>query len=182
MSALIPIEDATGVGPLIASDFDGVFNLDNEGQGPVRKIVRTMHGKKFWIDYDPAIVNSMADLITALKIELGWLSTWGPNMKTVIEQAFDNQLSGGYILGKIPKRVRGAVPANWKYVALQNRVKETQQKWVWIDDEAIAMSSLQAEATGTLHRIDGVEGLLLPTNPAEGITLKQIQIIKDYLS
>ncbi len=182
MSTITPIGEAKGFEPLIVSDFDGVLNKYNEESGPVRKIVRTMHGAKYWINYDPIIVEEMNKTISETNSELGWLTTWGPNIKTVIEQAFEGKLAGGYVLAKTPKRVRGAIPANWKYIALQERIKQTKQKWVWMDDEAIEMSFLKAELTGTLHLIDGVEGLLLPTNPTEGISLQQIQIIKDYLS
>ncbi|MEB0014907.1 hypothetical protein QN416_25240, partial [Glaciimonas sp. Cout2] len=77
--------------------------------------------------------------ISANNIELGWLTTWGPNVLAFIEQALDGKLAGGFVLAKKPERRRGAVPAEWKRAALRARIESTGQPWIWADDEEIAI-------------------------------------------
>ena len=175
LPTLIPIGDAPTTGVLLALDFDGVLNRFNDAAGPVRKSVRTAHGRSYMIDFDPAVITALDDVVRDHNIVIGWLTTWGPNARAFIEQAFDGKLSGGHVLKKMPARHRGHVPANWKYTGLRDRVQVTGQKFVWVDDEAIDMS---VDEPGFDEFTAG--GLLLRTDPVTGITFAQIELIRAY--
>ena len=178
---LIPIDDVDTTRPLLALDFDGVFNLflpDGE-VGPARRHVRTAHGRGYFIDFDPAIVAAVEQLITGLDLQIGWLTSWGPNARAFIEQAFDGALAGGFVLAKQPKRYRGVIPGDWKAVALAHRIATTGQRWVWVDDEAIGVTGNEP---GREHEFSDVPGLFVPTDPVTGLTLGQVEQIRAFLS
>lgn len=178
MDTLIPAPTGPSTRLLLALDFDGVLNRFNDEAGPVRRHVRTAHGAGYWIDFDPEIVQELDTLIRDRDIELGWLTTWGPNARAFIEQAFDGLLAGGFVLKKMPPRYRGAVPANWKQSGLRDRVQATGQPWAWVDDDAIDM----ARSVPGFDQVQdiGPRGLLMPTVPETGITREQIAAIHDF--
>jgi hypothetical protein len=184
MDTVRDISEFPGTGLLLALDVDGVLNafpaagkstsssLMPTPHGFEQRRVRMGHGAKYIIDFNPLIIAELDRLIRAHGIELGWLTTWGPNVVALIEQALDGKLSGGYILAKRPKSSHGWIPANWKYYGLRDRLAVTGQPWAWFDDDAIDMS-LASELLSRRSGIDtiaGVDGLLVPTNDATGIT------------
>ncbi|TFD52377.1 hypothetical protein E3T46_05790 [Cryobacterium sp. Hh11] len=160
VETLLPADTFPGTGILLALDVDGVLNTIDvdlwernrrDGQsyekamppianGFERRHVRTAHGHKYWVDIDPAVVQALDTFIQTNNVELGWLTSWGPNVRAFIEQALDGKLSGGFVLASRPPRYRGAVPAAWKRTALRARVESTQQPWIWADDEEIALA------------------------------------------
>jgi Arc/MetJ family transcription regulator len=162
--ALLLADSFSGAGVLLALDIDGVLNTINVDQwernriagqssekaippaadGFERRRVRTAHGTKYWVDINPQVIEALDALVSnnAGNIELGWLTTWGPNVRAFVEQALDGRLAGGFVLTKPPPRYRGAVPANWKTAALRARIATTGQPWIWADDEEIAMARM----------------------------------------
>ena len=159
VETLLPADAFTGTGILLALDVDGVLNtidvdqwernrrtgksfeksMPSVADGCERRHVRTAHGDKYWIDIDPRVILALDTFIQTNNIELGWLTTWGPNVRAFIEQALDGKLSGGFVLAKKPPRYRGAVPAEWKRTALRARIETTGQSWIWVDDEEMAI-------------------------------------------
>jgi hypothetical protein len=186
---LLPIEDFDGSRPLVAFDVDGVFNRFHPDDtrttkvfvGPERRLVRTGHGAKFIVDFDPALVAAVAALIAKHDLELGWLTSWGPNVRGLIEQAFDGVLAGGFILKKMPPLYRKVRSAAWKYTGLRDRVAATGQTWVWVDDEAVEMARLDGVfADG--ETVAGVPGLPVTTLEHPGLTLAQVGEIDQFLT
>ena len=159
--------------PVLALDVDGVLNAFNDDAGPERRRVRTAHGAKFWIDFDPAVIVALDAFIRDHDVELGWLTTWGPNTKALVEQAFDGLLGGGAVLAKMPPRVRGFRPANWKLLALRERIAMTGQPWVWVDDDAVADATIYYDLAND-PVLSAVPGHPVPTVPEVGLTLAEI--------
>ena len=92
-----------------------------------RRHVRTAHGDKYWVDVNPKVIDALDAFVAANNVELGWLTTWGPNVRAFVEQALDGKLAGGFVLAKRPAGHRGAVPAEWKRTALRTRIETTGQ-------------------------------------------------------
>jgi hypothetical protein len=161
---------------LLALDFDGVLNRFNDDLGPERRSVRTGHGQSFMIDFDPEIIAEVDDMVREFDMQIGWLTTWGPNMKAVIEQAFDGLLAGGFVLKKMPPKYRGKTPFGWKYTGLRDHLEVTGQPWAWADDEDIDL----AQAHGFMTDADSVgpRGLLVRTRPVSGITVDEIELVR----
>ena len=183
MDTLIPFPTGPSDRMLLALDVDGVLNKftgDPEQAfiGPERRHVRTAHGRGYYIDFEPEIIVELDTLIRDHNLELGWLTTWGPNARALVEQAFDGLLSGGFVLQKMPARYRGAIPANWKQSGLRDRVQATGQPWAWVDDDAIDMA--RSDSWFDQERDIGPRGLLVPTVPATGITREQIAAIRAH--
>jgi hypothetical protein len=179
MTTLISRPEDPTTRTLLALDVDGVVNRFNDDQGPSRVLVRTAHGAKFWIDFDPAIIQALDTVIRDCDIQLGWDTTWGPNVRALIEQAFDGLLRDGFVLCQMPARYRGAIPADWKLSGLRRRVAQTSQPWVWVDDDAIDMARYDGTFTeASVHPT--APGLLIPTNPVTGITFAEIESIREF--
>lgn len=191
---LRPIGDFPGAGPLLVLDVDGVLNKFHPDQGlsgpkkfvgPRQMRVRTAHNDKYLIDWDDELVDALSALIVKHDLELGWLTTWGPNVRALIEQAFENRLAGGFVLKKQPALYRGARPADWKFTGVEARIAQTRQRWVWVDDEAVllaeAMGQLELPASGQESLIAGVPGLAIVTNENTGLTLEQVKRIDTWL-
>ena len=131
-------------------------------------------------DFDPAIVDAVHNLVTENDVAIGWLTTWGPNSKAFVEQAFDGKLAGGYVLAKIPARYRGAVPANWKFAGLKARLAVTGQRFVWVDDEVIDME-VAGNPNFTATDVSATEGLLMRTKSEIGLTMLQVEFIREFV-
>lgn len=160
---------------ILLLDVDGVLNQLDNRTAPEHCSVRTMHGTKYPINFDPAIISALDQTIQDFSIEVAWLTTWGPNVETLLDQALDGQLSGGYVLEKMPKGRHGAVPADWKLNAIIQNVTPLNTRWAWADDEAIDVATRSSPGfsdgslTGTAPR------LLLPCSPSKGITFQQVE-------
>ena len=191
---LLPADSFSGTGVLLVLDIDGVLNTINVDQwernriagqsfekamppvaeGFERSRVRTAHGTKYWVDINSRVIDALEVLISnsSSNIELGWLTTWGPNVRAFVEQALDGRLAGGFVLAKPPPRDRGAVPANWKTAALRARIATTGQPWIWADDEEIAMArSLPGFDDDP---ICAVPNLMFEPAPTVGLTLDDV--------
>jgi hypothetical protein len=185
-----PIKDFDGSRPLIALDFDGVLNKFHREHGPLgqkrfvgprQKRVRTGHGDKYLVDWDDDTIDGLVELIALHDLELGWLTSWGPNMQHVIEQAFDGRLAGGFIVKKMPPLFRKKRPADWKFTGLRDRVAATGQSWIWVDDEAV----IEASNSGVFDDGDviaGVGGLPVTTDEHYGITTAQLRAMDVWLT
>ena len=188
MDALRPRPENLGDAPLVfISDVDGVyakFDPDqpgggNDGLGPARRRVRTSHGAKYWIAFDPDAIGELDALIHETDIELCWLTYWGPNVIPLIEQAFDGLLSGGYVLAKKPKRHRGHIPMYWKQDAIEELIVPTGTPWAWADDEAIDIAMTRDDFASGSSR-GTAPHLLLPTKPTTGLTVEQIAELRAF--
>ena len=195
---LLPADTFPGTGILLALDIDGVLNtIDVEqwernrrtGQsfekamppvadGFARRHVRTAHGDKYWVDIDPAVIDALDAFITANNIELGWLTTWGPNARAFIEQALDGKRAGGFVLAKKPERHRGAVPAEWKRTALRARIESTGQPWIWADDEEIAIGRTWSDFDQ--DPIFAVPNLMFEPAPTAGLTMDDVAAMERF--
>ncbi|MDY7529230.1 MULTISPECIES: hypothetical protein [unclassified Cryobacterium] len=195
---LLPADSFLGTGILCALDIDGVLNtIDVEqwernrrtGQSfekampPVvdgfeRRHVRTAHGDKYWVDIDPKVIDALDKFISANNIELGWLTTWGPNVLAFIEQALDGKLAGGFVLAKKPERRRGAVPAEWKRAALRARIESTGQPWIWADDEEIAIGRTWPDFDD--DPIFAVPHLMVEPAPTIGLTVDHVVAMERF--
>lgn len=195
---LLPADDFPGTGILFALDVDGVLNtIDVEqwernrrtGQsfeksmppladGFARRHVRTAHGDKYWVDIEPTVIYALDKFISANNIELGWLTTWGPNVRAFIEQALDGKLSGGFVLAKKPPRYRGAMPAEWKRTALRARIETTGQPWIWADDEEITIGRTWPDFDD--DPIFAVPHLMFEPAPIVGLTEDDVATMKRF--
>ncbi|MFE6966971.1 hypothetical protein ACFVAJ_17805 [Agromyces sp. NPDC057679] len=188
---LLPIEAFDGSKPLAATDFDGVLNLFPEppGQmvrnpeppaGAVRRRVRTAHGQKYLIDFYQDIVDEFDDLVRTFQVELGWNTTWGPNIRAVIEQAFDGKLAGGFVLKKQPPKYRGHRPADWKLKGLRDRIAVTGQPWIWSDDEVILAEMVTNPAFDESH-VGDAPGLFFTPDQEFGLTESDLARMRAFL-
>ncbi|WP_159601623.1 HAD domain-containing protein [Agromyces humi] len=191
METLLSIDAFPGDKPLLACDFDGVLNLFPEpaGQfvrnaeppaGAERRRVRTAHGEKYLIDFYPEIVAELDEIVRSGVAELGWLTTWGPNIRAVIEQAFDGKLSGGFVLKKQPPKFRGFRPADWKLTGLRDRVAVTGQPWVWLDDEVILAEKVTNPGFNE-SSVGSAPGMFIIPDQAVGITAEDIAAIWQFI-
>ncbi|TFD56975.1 hypothetical protein E3T43_08605 [Cryobacterium sp. Hh7] len=187
-----------GTGILLALDVDGVLNTIDIDQwernrrsgqtlqkamppvadGFTRRHVRTAHGDKYWVDIDPKVIDALDAFITSNNIELGWLTTWGPNVRAFIEQALNGMLSGGFVLTKKPSRSRGAVPAEWKRAALRARLESTGQPWIWVDDEEIAIGRTSLNFSD--DPIFAVPHLMFEPAPTVGLTVDDVAAMERF--
>lgn len=147
--------------------------------GATRRRVRTAHGGKYLIDFYPAVVDALDELVHEGCVELGWLTTWGPNMRAVVEQAFDGRLAGGFVLKKMPAKVRGFRPADWKLTGLRERVAATGQSWVWADDEEVEIARRQY-GLGNDQTLTAVPGLPIATDQSVGLTVDHVAEIRAF--
>jgi Arc/MetJ family transcription regulator len=193
-AALLPADSFSGAGVLLVLDIDGVLNTINVdewernriagqafenamppvAEGFERRRVRTAHGAKYWVDINPQVIDALDVFISnsSNNIELGWLTTWGPNVRAFVEQALDGRLAGGFVLAKPPPRYRGAVPATWKTAALRARITTTGQPWIWADDEEIAMArTLQGFDDDPIFAVPHV---IFEPVPTVGLTLDDV--------
>jgi hypothetical protein len=146
--AVRPIGELDLNRPLLALDVDGPLNRFWGGDNYKRKLnpgpetvnVRTAHGKKFLIDFYPERIAELDRIVRAHGVNIGWLTSWGPNVKALIEQAFDGKLAGGFILKKEPPKYRGHRPADWKFTGLRDHLHAHPTPWAWVDDEQIAIA------------------------------------------
>lgn len=131
-------------------------------------LVRTADGQKFVITFREDVVDALHALVASGAVEFGWLTTWGPNARAVVEQAFSGRLAGGYVLAKKPKKLRGYRNPDWKRHALENRVAELGTRWVWAEDEEVP----RARADGSLDddTLAGIPGLAFGTDESVGLT------------
>ncbi|KQO98804.1 HAD domain-containing protein [Leifsonia sp. Leaf264] len=187
METLLPIDLFDGSRPLLALDVDGVINVFEENtkkKAPsarlTRVLVRTAHGQKYVIDFDADIIAALDDTIRTHQIELGWLTTWGPNARALVDQALGGKLAGGFVLAKIPPRVRGFRDARWKLNALRARVAHTGQPFIWADDVEIAGERLINRAFNIDDVAAGIPGLLIATDEAVGITAADVADIDRF--
>lgn len=130
MNTLRDIIEFDGSRPLLALDVDGPLNRfdgDAKALGPTTRLVRTAHGAKYQIDFYPERIAELDRIITTYGVELGWLTAWGPNVRALVEQAFDGQLAGGFILKKQPPRYRGARHEDWKFTGLRARTRSSRE-------------------------------------------------------
>jgi hypothetical protein len=185
------LTEAGTVNAILALDNDGVVNIFEMTDGPHRerifhgthqKLVRTGHGDKFWIDYDLETVQALDDVIRAHCIALGWSTTWGPNVRPLIEQAFGGLLAGGYVLEKMPAKYRGRRNEFWKRDALVNRVIPTGLPFIWADDDEVTIALTTGSFTDTLASPSTAPHLLLATDSTTGITLAEIASIDTFLT
>lgn len=182
MHTLRDIAEFDGRSPLLALDVDGPlnrFNGNRKAIGPATRLVRTAHGAKYQVDFYPERIAELDRIVTDYGVELGWLTTWGPNVRALVEQAFDGQLAGGFILKKQPDRYRGARPADWKFIGLLTRIRETRQPWVWVDDEQIEIAErFHPEWLDELRSL--APGLPVHVDEREMITAVQLESIEEF--
>lgn len=182
VNTLRDIADFDGSRPLLALDVDGPLNRfdgNSTSLGPATRLVRTAHGAKYQVDFYPERIAELDRIITDYGVELGWLTTWGPNVRALIEQAFDGQLAGGFVLKKQPARYRGSRPADWKFTGLRDRIRATGQPWVWVDDEQIAIAELYEP-----HWLEELRslapGLTVHVDEREMVTMDQLALIEEF--
>ncbi|WP_104129691.1 hypothetical protein [Cryobacterium sp. N21] len=198
VETLLPADTFPGTGILLALDVDGVLNsIDvdlwernrRNGQsyekamppvanGIERRHVRTAHGHKYWVDIDPAVVQALDTFVQTNNVELGWLTSWGPNVRAFIEQTLDGKLSGGFVLGSRPPRYRGAVLAEWKRTALRALVETAGQPWIWADDEEIAIGRTSPNFGDDL--IFTVSHMMLEPAPTVGLTVDDVAAMERF--
>lgn len=183
---LLPADAAPTGLPLLALDVDGVLNiLDDPDLAPPAgvssRLVRTAHGAKYRIDFDDAVIDALDALVSSGRIGLGWLTTWGPNVRALVEQAFDGRLSGGFVLAKQPPRYRGAIPATWKHAALAAHLAQHPRPYAWCDDDAIVMAGL-TPAADDATAFPGSPGLLIAPDPAVGLAVADVARIAAHLN
>ncbi|WP_167050898.1 hypothetical protein [Salinibacterium sp. ZJ77] len=181
-------------GTLLILDFDDVLNAClNFFDSPrtpyltplraphlTRTRFRTIHGAKYEIAYDSRIVDALDALVHGYGLELAWLTTWGPNMRTVVEQAFGGRLAGGYILAKQPSRVRGRRDPHWKARALHDaRVPTGNRPWIWADSDASGDTIAPAPH---LTEGDTPRLLLAPPTGGYGLTPVDMERIRRFAS
>jgi hypothetical protein len=179
-----PSDIPTGL-PLLALDVDGVLNVFDDPDlappaGLSSRLVRTAHGAKYRIDFDDIVIDALDELVASGRVGLGWLTTWGPNARALVEKAFDGRLAGGFVLAKQPPRYRGAIPATWKHVALRTHLAAHPRPYAWVDDEAIAMAGLTPGADDA-SAFPASPGLLIATDPAVGLTFNDVTRIAAHL-
>jgi hypothetical protein len=199
---LLPADSYLGTGILLALDIDGVLNtIDVEqwernsraGQsfqkampivkeGFKRHLVRTSHGDKYWVDVNPQVIDALDTFVnrgsSSSNIELGWLTTWGPNVRAFIEQALDGRLAGGFVLAKRPGQYRGGVPSGWKSAAMRAQIATTGQPWIWADDEEIAMARMSPDFYE--DPIFAVPHLMFEPAPTVGLTLDDVAAMETF--
>ena len=143
-----------------------------------RRHVRTAHGDKFWVDVDPRVIDALDTFIQTNNVELGWLTSWGPNVRASIEQALDGKLSGGFVLAKKPARYRGGVSGEWKRTALRARVRTTGQPWIWADDEEIAIGRTSLNFSD--DPIFAVPNQVFEPAPTVGLTMDDVAAMQKF--
>ena len=179
METLLPAEAFNDRTAVLALDVDGPLSPRDPDQGSARSYATTAHGDSFLINHNPDVIAELDRICRDNNIAIGWLTQWGPNVRALVEQVFDGKLAGGFVLGKIPRRRRGAVPADWKYRALEKHVAATGHAWVWVEDDSIDM----AVADGLLVKnhgdaiISGVPGLLIPASRDLGLNFTDLGIL-----
>lgn len=200
METLLPPDAFDGSKPLLAQDIDDCLNIIDFEQwernraggltldsvippvadGNVRRRVRLQHGQKYWVDFNPDIIDALDGFVRSGRVELGWLTTWGPGARALVEQAFDGKMAGGFVLRKMPSRVRGAVPAEWKREGLRWRIQDTQQPWIWIDDQEIAIG----RTWSNFHEdtIFDVPHMMIEPLPTVGVTMDDVARIDAFIS
>lgn len=195
---LLPAGSFLGTGILLALDIDGVLNIIDIEQwernrrtgqslekamppvvdGFERRHVRTAHGDKYWVDVNPEVIDALDAFVATNNVELGWLTTWGPNVRAFVEQALEGKLAGGFVLAKRPARSRGAVPAEWKRTALRARVETTGQPWIWADDEEMAIGRTSPNFGD--NAIFAVPNLMFEPAPTLGLTLDDVAAMERF--
>ena len=198
VETLLQAEAFPGNTILLALDIDGVLNtIDIEqwernrrtGQSlekampPVvdgfeRRHVRTAHGDKYWVDVNPKVIDALDAFVAANNVELGWLTTWGPNVRAFVEQALDGKLAGGFVLAKRPAGHRGAVPAEWKRTALRTRIETTGQSWIWVDDEEMAIGRTSPGFES--DQIFTVSHMMVEPAPTVGLALDDVAAMEGF--
>lgn len=144
--SVVTIDEVDLTRPVLALDVDGPLNRwwgthsgHKVSPGPETVRVRTGNGDKFVIDFYPERIAELDRIVRTYGVVIAWLTTWGPNVKAIVEQAFDGHLSGGFVLKKQPPKYRGARPADWKFTGLRDHLRDHPVPWAWVDDEQIEL-------------------------------------------
>ena len=116
--------------------------------------------------------------MAASNVELGWLTTWGPNVWAFVEQALDGKLAGGFMLAKRPAGHRGAVPAEWKPAVLRTRIETTGQSWIWADDEEMAIG--RTSPGFETDQIFTVPHTMVEPAPTDGLTVDDVAAMEKF--
>lgn len=157
----------------IIYDIDGVFNPHMATDLVERNFIRYSRG---WIDWHLDVVNHAA-WVRELEdyADLVWGSSW---------EEESNALAGWFYLKKTEyPHIDLAMSAGtmnretWKLNSIEAWIDEnvsTQQKVVWVEDEAYEDAMRWADLRPNV--------LLIITNPAIGLTLAQVESIKIFLS
>lgn len=117
--------------PVVLLDVDGVLNArDNRwGEAPARRHVRLSTGEEYRISWAPDLVKAIRGLASDPRIDLVWLTSWGPEVD-ILESLWGlPELTRG-----IPERLRTWEVPDVK-LAYARRVASSGRPWVWCDDE-----------------------------------------------
>lgn len=81
---------------------------------------------------------------------------------------------------KQPTAIRGYRPANWKFTGLRDRLRQTWQPWIWVDDEQVGIAEqIEPHWLEELHAI--APGLTVNVDQREMITWEQLAQIEEFL-
>ncbi|MBC7763530.1 MAG: hypothetical protein H7201_17430 [Candidatus Saccharibacteria bacterium] len=162
---------------LIVLDVDGVLNRLPANQDEPAVPVTRRDGRSFPIRVDRAVIAALDEQVQRPGVRLGWLTTWGEDLDRLVIDAFNEMLSGGYVIAERPDEI--FVPMDRKLRALLVHLEELgNPPYVWADDDAVN-AALLFRPTFAIDTAG--KRLLFDTDPEAGLTLEQVAAIETFI-
>ncbi|WP_431220357.1 HAD domain-containing protein [Leifsonia xyli] len=171
---------------LVVLDVDGVLNTFISGEPAAKRVLRPGRwvprgGREpLYIQFDTEIIDALDEQVHRPGVQLAWLTTWAVDLQSLISVAFDDRLSGGFMMAARPDTI--FVPEDWKHRALLDSLDLMENPaYVWADDDAVRLAMMTRPAFADSSGRGGGNRLLIPTDPEHGLTFEDIDRIRDFI-
>jgi hypothetical protein len=156
-------------------DVDGVLNAQiptQAGWPDKDEGIAISDGWGWLIRWSPSMLKELA----GFDLDLVWTTTWRDDAVTSIAPLIGWGDHGSVMHPVADSEYRRGYDHSivWKYEAMQRMYseQENRERFVWIDDEI---------EPHMIEWAEGVGGLAINTNPLTGISVADINLIKEYL-
>jgi hypothetical protein len=171
---------------LVAMDVDGVLNTYLPGEPVADRILRpgrwVPRGGRdsFYIQWNADVLQALDEQVHRPGVQLGWLTTWAADLVPLVHVGFEGRLSGGHIIAPRPEGT--FVAEDWKHRALLDDLDLLgNPAYVWADDDAVRLAMMTRPAFADSTGRGGGNRLLLPVAPEQGITLEDVDRIREFI-
>ncbi|MDQ4214050.1 HAD domain-containing protein [Microbacterium sp. ASV81] len=124
----------------------------------------------------PAVIVELDEIVRKPGVQLVWVSSDAPwTLPRAIELAFGGRLASGVV---VTDRSRAS---NWKMTQLLRYLRSAgDPPFVWADDKAIEFAFRVSRAFRD-GNVGPSQRLLITTSPATGLTLDEVEAIREFM-